>query len=201
MSRIVFIVDDDPAVLKALERFLQSAGFEVQSFLSSKAFLEQHDPSVPGCLLLDVAMPEINGLEVQAALAAANAERMIVFITGREDVRAGVRAMRAGAVHFLTKPVANKELLEAIEEALRRDSLARSERAQITLVRKRLATLTPREREVLDHVIAGHLNKQIAAKLGTVEKTVTVHRSRVMQKMGVQSLAELVRTIERFRFG
>jgi FixJ family two-component response regulator len=194
----VFIIDDDPAVLKALERLLRSHGFQVQAFGSTNAFLEKHDPSVPGCLLLDVIMPEQNGLDLQRLLANSGCHRMIVFLSGRSDVTVAATAMRAGAVHFLSKPFRPDDLLNALHEALEKDRRARMAQAQAASVRERLDRLTPREREVLQHVVAGRLNKQIAFELGTVEKTVKVHRARMMRKMGVQSVAELVRVVERF---
>jgi FixJ family two-component response regulator len=193
----VFVVDDDRAVLKALTRLLYAEGFEVQAFGSPQAFLEQHDPASPGCLVLDVRMPGLNGLELQQALAASGAERYIVFIAGEGDIPTSVRAMRAGAVNFLAKPFTDSDLLAAVGEAIEKDRLARHARAELKSITERLGCLTPREREILEHVATGRLNKQIAADLGTVEKTVKVHRARVMEKMGANSLASLVRMAER----
>jgi FixJ family two-component response regulator len=193
----VFVVDDDPAICKALTRLLRAAGLEVLAFPSPEAFLDQHDPAAPGCLVLDVAMPGLNGLELQAALAASGCERSIIFLTGHGDIPMSVQAMKAGAVDFLTKPIHDEQLLAAIRAAIERDHLARRDCKERKFIEERLATLTPREREVLDHVVAGQLNKQIAADLGTVEKTIKVHRGRVMAKMGVKSLADLVRVTEK----
>jgi FixJ family two-component response regulator len=192
-SGIVFVVDDDTAFLKAVSRLLRAAGLEVSPFPSAAAFLNEHDPAAPGCLVLDVAMPGLDGLELQRTLAARGCERSIVFITGQGDLPMGVQAMKAGAVNFLTKPFEKVELLAAIREALEKDDLARRARAGRESIERRLASLTRREREVLSHVIAGRLNKQIAGDLGAAEKTVKVHRARVMEKMGVRSVAELVR--------
>jgi FixJ family two-component response regulator len=194
----VFLVDDDPSILRALTRLLRAGGHTVSAFRSPRDFLAQHDPAVPGCVVLDLAMPGLNGLELQTALAASGCQRPIVFVSGRGDVPSSVRAMKAGAVDFLTKPVSEEILLAAIRRAIDRDRLMRQARAERLAIGERLNTLTPREREVLQHVVSGQLNKQIAADLGTVEKTVKVHRSRVMEKMGVRSLADLVRMAERF---
>ena len=196
-SATVFLVDDDPSILRALTRLLRAGGHQVSAFRSPRDFLAQHDAAVPGCVVLDLAMPGLNGLELQTALAAAGCQRPIVFISGHGDVPSSVRAMKAGAVDFLTKPVSEENLLAAIQRAIERDRLMRDARAQLQAIGERLNRLTPREREVLQHVVAGQLNKQIAADLGTVEKTVKVHRSRVMEKMGVRSLADLVRMAER----
>jgi FixJ family two-component response regulator len=193
----VFIVDDDPAVLKSLARLLRSARLDVATFNSPREFLEQHDPRAPGCLALDVAMPGLNGLELQEALAAKGSELPIVFLTGHGDIPMSVQAMKRGAVDFLTKPVNDEDLLKAVHVAIEKDRLQRQTRAEVTEIQQRLATLTPREREVMEHVISGQLNKQTAADLGTVEKTIKVHRARVMEKMKVQSVAELVRLAER----
>lgn len=190
---VVFIVDDDAEVRRALGRVLRSAAYQIRSFGSAADFLAAHDPGIVGCVILDLAMPELNGLEVQAALASSGCHRPIIFLTGNGSIATSVCAMRAGAVNFLTKPVENNELFAAVEEALKIDVAQRRIGSQRHAAAQRLGTLTPRERQVLDHVVAGRLNKQIAADLGTVEKTIKVHRARVMQKMGTRSLAELVR--------
>jgi FixJ family two-component response regulator len=190
-------VDDDPSVLRALTRLLSSAGLEARGFPSPAAFLEAHDPATPGCLVLDVALPGLDGLEVQKALSVSDCARPIVFITGRGDIPTTVRAMRGGAVDFLTKPVNDRDLLAAVRNAIEIDRVARLAQVEMDARRQRLASLTPREREVLVHVVAGRLNKQIAADLGTVEKTIKVHRARIMEKMAVRSLADLVRVAER----
>lgn len=191
------MVDDDPSVLRALARLLSSAGLEARGFPSPAAFLQAHDPATPGCLVLDVAMPGLDGLEVQQALAVADGARPIVFLTGRGDIPTTVRAMKGGAVDFLTKPVNDRDLLAAVRNAIEIDRAAREAQTELDALRQRLASLTPREREVLVHVVAGRLNKQIAADLGTVEKTIKVHRARIMEKMAVRSLADLVRVAER----
>ena len=193
----VFIVDDDPSVLKGLSRLLRSAGWETATYASPEEFVARHDPAAPGCLLLDVAMPGVDGLELQQQLADAGCPLPIVFITGHADVPMSVRAMRAGALNLLTKPIDDQELLKAVTEAVEKDRLARHAQADMAVVRERLAALTPREREVLDRVVAGKLNKQIAGELGIVEKTIKVHRAHVMEKMGARSLAELARMAER----
>ena len=200
-GRTVFVVDDDPAVLKALSRLLRSHRLQVQTFQSAKSFLEQHDVSSPGCLVLDIAMPDVSGLELQKMLKSTNSLRPIVFLTGHSDVPNAIRAMRDGAINFLIKPVNSRILLEAVNEALEKDRVERSIRAEVMSVQNRVATLTPREREVMSYVVTGLLNKQIAVELGTVEKTIKVHRSRVMHKMGVRSLAELVRIAGRLGIG
>jgi FixJ family two-component response regulator len=196
----VFVVDDDTAVLKSLSRLLRSAGLAVATFSSPREFLDRHDPSTPGCLVLDVAMPGLNGLELQQALMARGNELAIIFLTGHGDIPMTVKAMKRGAVDFLTKPVDDDDLLEAIRVALEKDRLQRQAHAEVVDIQQRLATLTPREREVLNHVISGHLNKQTAADLGTVEQTIKVHRARVMAKMKVHSVAELVHLAERAGF-
>ncbi|MCE9604910.1 MAG: response regulator [Planctomycetia bacterium] len=195
----VFVVDDDSAVLKSLTRLLSSAGLTVVTFSSPREFLDRHDPMSPGCLLLDVAMPGLNGLELQEALKAGGHNRSIVFLSGRSDVPMSVQAMKSGAVDFLTKPVNDDDLLKAIRTALAKDQHDRQNRDEVAEIDRRLATLTPREREVLEHVISGQLNKQTAAELGTAEKTIKVHRARVMEKLNVQSVAELVRLTEKAR--
>jgi len=193
----VFVVDDEPGVLKGLSRLLRSTRLNVASFGSPQEFLEQHDPHAPGCLVLDVAMPGLNGLELQAALAQKGSAIPIIFLTGQGDIPMSVQAMKRGALDFLTKPVNDEDLLKAVHAAIEKDRIQRQTRAELDDIQRRLATLTLREREVLEHVIAGQLNKQTAADLGTVEKTIKVHRARVMEKMKVQSVAELVRLAER----
>ena len=200
-SPTVFVVDDEPAVLKSLARLLRSAHLAVATFSSPREFLECHDSRLPGCLVLDVAMPELNGLELQQALIASGHELPIIFLTGHGDIPMSVQAMKRGAVDFLTKPVNDDDLLQAIRAAIEKDRIQRQARAEVNEIQQRLATLTPREREVMDHVIAGQLNKQTAAELGTVEKTIKVHRARVMEKMKVQSVAELVHLAERVGIG
>jgi RNA polymerase sigma factor (sigma-70 family) len=191
------VVDDDPSVLRALTRLLSAAGLETRGFPSPAAFLDAHDPATPGCLVLDVALPGLDGLELQQALAGSDCARPIVFITGRGDIPTTVRAMKGGAVDFLTKPVNDGDLLAAVRNAIEIDRMARQAQVEMDALRQHLASLTPREREVLVHVVAGRLNKQIAADLGTVEKTIKVHRARIMEKMAVRSLADLVRVAER----
>ncbi len=189
----VFLVDDDPSVLRGLERLLRAAGFGVRGFASPQAFLEQHDPALPGCAVLDLAMDGLSGLELQRALVARGADRPVIFLTGRGDIAASVTAMKAGATDFLTKPVAAKDLVTAVRLGIEKDRQARAARLGREAVERRLATLTPREHDVLRLVVAGRLNKQIAADLGMAEKTVKVHRGRVMAKMGTRSVADLVR--------
>jgi FixJ family two-component response regulator len=192
-SNTIFLVDDEPPVVRALERLLRAAGYEVRGFLSSQAFLDQHDPAIPGCAVLDIAIDGMNGFELQQLLAGSGCERPVVFLTGRGNIPMSVRAMQAGAVSFLTKPVQGKELLDAVRLALEKDGKEREARGRLAAIKRRLATLTAREHEVLEHVVAGRLNKQIAADLGTAEKTVKVHRGRVMEKKRVRSVSELVR--------
>ena len=201
VSPTVFVVDDDPSVLKGLSRLLRSAGWQAATYGSSDEFLRQYDPSAPGCLVLDIAMPGVDGLELQRQLADAGCPLAIVFITGHGDIPTSVRAMRAGALNFLAKPVNDNDLLAAVGEAVETDRAARRAQRDLSLIRERLATLTPREREVLDQVVAGKLNKQIAGELGTVEKTIKFHRAHVMEKMGARSLAELARMGERLGIG
>jgi FixJ family two-component response regulator len=197
----VTVVDDDAAVRKGLARLLRSAGHAVETFASAGEFLERRVPGAAGCLVLDVNMPGLNGLQLQEALAGDGGGLPIIFLTGRGDIPMSVQAMKRGAVDFLTKPVSDETLLSAVDLALERDRLQRSIRAEVDRIRARLATLTPREREVFAHVVAGHLNKQTAAELGTVEKTIKVHRARVMEKMEVRSVAELVHLAERAGLG
>lgn len=193
----VFIVDDDPSVLKALGRLIAGAGLKVATFDSPKLFLDGNDPNAPGCLVLDVEMPGLNGIELQRALADRGSILPIIFLTGHGDIPKGVEAMKRGAVDFLTKPADEKDLLAAIGQAFDRDRALRQERGDLAEIYGRLATLTAREREVLAYIVSGRRNKRIAADLGTVEKTIKVHRARVMEKLKVHSLAELVRLAER----
>jgi len=195
----VFVVDDEAAVRKALSRLLRSAEIEAVVFASAADFLAAHDSDVVGCLLLDVAMPDLSGPELQQTLTARGSMLPIIFLSGRADVPISVQAMKAGATDFLTKPVQDEVLLTAVRAALEKDRADRIARAELADIAARLATLTRREREVLEHVVSGQLNKQIAGDLGTVEQTIKVHRARVMEKMKVQSLAELVRLVERAR--
>jgi FixJ family two-component response regulator len=189
----VFVVDDDADVRRAVGRLLQSVPYDVRLFGSSADFLSAHDPDRPGCVILDLAMPNMDGLEVQASLISSGCPRPIIFLSGNGSIATSVRAMRAGAVTFLTKPVESRQLLVAVEEGLRIDAAERAKKALLRDIVRRIGLLTPRERQVLTHVVAGRLNKQIAADLGTVVKTIKVHRGRVMQKMGVRSVAQLAR--------
>lgn len=189
----VFIVDDDEAVLKALSRRLRVKGYDVLSYVSPEEFLAQHDSTIPGCAVLDVSMPGLDGLELQAALSAGGKHRPVIFLTGRGDIPTSVRAMRAGAIDFLTKPVNDADLLAAIARAETKDAEDRMTEAEATVIRSRIASLTPREREVLAHVVAGRLSKQIAGDLGTVEQTIKVHRRRMMEKLGARTIVELMR--------
>jgi len=198
LNPTVFVVDDDAAIRKAVSRLLRSAGIAAAVFASPREFLAQYDPNTPGCLVLDIAMPEFNGLQLQTALGEKGSILPIIFLSGHGDVSKSVQAMKHGAFDFLTKPVKDKDLLPAIRTAIERDAVVRREHAKLSEIRAVLDTLTPREREVLEHVFAGKLNKQIAADLGITEATVKMHRARVMAKMKVQSVAELVRLRERY---
>jgi FixJ family two-component response regulator len=188
----VFIVDDDMDLCRALGRLLRSTGYSTRVFHSSVEFLAAYDPEPLGCIILDISMPEFDGLEVQAMLHSSGCIHPIIFLTGNGSVQCTVAAFRAGAVNFLTKPVHDNELFSAVGEALRINTAHRNQARICRTVTDRLGTLTPRERQVLEQVVRGRLNKQIAADLGTVEKTIKVHRGRVMQKMGARSLADLV---------
>jgi len=190
-------VNDDPAVLKAITRLLNAAGYRTRSFSSPQEFLSAHDPSIPGCAIIDLVMSELDGLHLQQALLETGSERPIIFLSGKGDVSTSVRAMKAGAVDFLTKPVKREALFSAVVRAAKVDALSRQKRDESKSIGDRLATLTHREREVLEYVIAGRLNKQIAASLGTVEKTVKVHRGRMMAKLAVKSVADLVRLADK----
>jgi FixJ family two-component response regulator len=193
----VFLVDDDAGVLKALARLLRSRSYDVQSFSSAHDFLERHDAAAPGCAILDVSMPDLDGLALQGALSQGGDQRPVIFLTGKGDVPTSVRAMKAGAIDFLTKPVDDKDLLDAIARAKKIDTTTRQTGVELAAIKAKIATLTPREREVLSHVVTGSLNKQIAGTLGTVEKTIKVHRGRMMEKLGVRTVADLVRLAER----
>ncbi|HEY8899259.1 MAG TPA: response regulator [Chthoniobacterales bacterium] len=193
----VFIVDDEGPVRRALGRLLRSDGFEVVAFASAEEFLTGCGAARPACVVLDMAMPGRNGLEVQQALKEAGNTLPIIFLTGRADVPMCAQAMKRGASDFLTKPINDADLLAAVRRALSADRADGASQAERDAILTRLASLTPREREVLDLVAAGRLNKQIAAELGTVEKTIKVHRGRVMAKMGAHSVADLVRMMER----
>ncbi|CAN7570300.1 response regulator [Bradyrhizobium sp. LjRoot220] len=197
----VYLVDDDAGVRRGLSRLLRAKGYDVQAYASPQGFLEHHDPAAPGCALLDVAMPGLNGLGLQQALTERGSHRPVIFITGQGDVPTSVRAMKAGALDFLTKPVKETDLLEAVERARRRDAEHRLADSELGSIQAKISTLTPREREVLAHVVAGRLNKQIAGDLGTVEKTIKVHRSRMMEKLGVRGVADLVRLAEKAQIG
>lgn len=191
--RTVYIVDDDASVRKSFGRLLRLAGYQVEAFASADEFLAHPLSMEPGCLLLDLKMPGRNGLELQEALVAARKSIPIIFVTGHGDIAASVRAMKGGAVDFLTKPYSAEDLLEAVERAMTKDKRDRRERAQLTDLESRARVLTPREAEVLRLVVRGLLNKQVAAELGISEKTVKVHRARVMYKMRADSMADLVR--------
>lgn len=198
---VVWIVDDDDSVLKGLARLLKAEGFETRGFADPAAFLAEHDPAQHGCAIVDLGLPGLDGLALQERLAAQGDSRPLIFLTGQGTIPAAVQAMRAGAVDFLSKPVEGDMLIAAVRTALARDATHRSARAATDSLRDRLARLTPREREVLDEVVAGRLNKQIADRLGAAEKTIKVHRGRLMKKMGVRSVAELATLMSRLGSG
>ena len=201
LGPIVFVVDDYAPGRKSISRLLRTAGFAVTAFATAKEFLAQYDPETPGCLVLDLAMPEVSGLELQSILAGKSSLLPIIFLTAHGSVPKSVQAMKRGASDFLTRPVNDEDLLAAVRVAIEKDSALRREQAELSEIRARVARLTPREREVLEYVVAGKLNKQIAGELGTVEQTVKIHRAHVMQKMRVQSVAELVRLTQRCGIG
>ena len=199
ISPTLYLVDDDEGVLVGLKRLLASEGYSVVCFSSGEEFLRSHDPDVPGCAIIDLGLPGIGGFDIQDALSSSLSNRPVIFLTGRGDIPTSVKAMKAGAIDFLAKPPDARILLAAVAQALQRDSEARQDRERRKSVERRLSSLTPREREVLTRVVAGRLNKQIAAELGIVEKTIKVHRGRMMVKMGVRTVADLVRLVARGR--
>jgi FixJ family two-component response regulator len=190
---IVFVVDDDLSFRRSVERLLRLGGFRVQPFASAHEFISAEIPDLPACLVSDVRMAGLSGLDLQGELTRIGRPIPIIFITGHGDIPMSVRAIKAGAVDFLTKPFHERELLAAIEQALERDRVARIAHEKLAELRGRYESLTPRERQVMAHVVSGMINKQIAAKLNTVEKTVKFHRAHLMEKMAAGSLAELVR--------
>jgi len=194
----IAVVDDDPAVLRSLGRLLRTSGFDARTYLSAPALLAEVATLRPSCIIADLMMPGVNGLEFQQSLADAGLLFPLVFITGRGDIRSSVLAMRHGAVDFLAKPFGKDELFDAIERALERDRATRAAHSQDAAFHQRAASLTRREREVFGAVVEGLMNKQIAAKLGIAEKTVKIHRARIMRKMEVRSVAQLARIAERF---
>jgi RNA polymerase sigma factor (sigma-70 family) len=196
---IVFVVDDDPSIRRAIKRLIGSVGLQVELFGSAQEFLLGKRPDTPSCLVLDIRLPGISGLALQRQLAEVDGQIPIIFITAHSDVPMTVRAMKAGAVEFLTKPFRDQDLLDAIQLALERDRARRQREAEIVVLRERFESLSPREREVVGMVVSGMLNKQIAAQIGTAENTVKVHRSRAMEKMQANSLADLIKMSERLQ--
>jgi len=193
---IVFVVDDEPAVGVSIKRLLHSVGLEARHFTSASEFLRAKRPDAPGCIVLDVRLPDLSGLDLQQELAKANVDLPVIFVTGHADIPMTVRAMKAGAVEFLTKPFREQDLLEAVQRAISRHRQTRDQRASMRVLQSRYELLTPREREVYPLVASGLLNKQVAAELNASEKTIKVHRGQLMQKMEAHSLSDLIRMAE-----